>query len=181
VFAPVAGDHVKFLRGDATWATPPSPSDFVASGASHAAGLVPDPGAVAGTSKFLREDATWQTVSYPPAFNNTTSGLVPVPSPAGGSAKFLREDATWTTPTATTLGPLNSPSANLVEQVNGANAQTFNIYSYYTDANNWRALTLSASGSEARVKGQALAGGSPQGTNLYLEATSSGNIYFWWL
>jgi hypothetical protein len=32
---------------------------FVASGASHAAGLVPDPGASAGTTKFLREDNTW--------------------------------------------------------------------------------------------------------------------------
>jgi len=34
-------------------------SNFVASGASHAKGLVPDPGASAGTAKFLREDATW--------------------------------------------------------------------------------------------------------------------------
>jgi hypothetical protein len=34
---------------------------FVGSGASHAIGLVPDPGALAGTTKFLREDATWQT------------------------------------------------------------------------------------------------------------------------
>jgi hypothetical protein len=38
-------------------------SDFVASGASHARGTVPDPGAVAGTTKFLREDATWQPIS----------------------------------------------------------------------------------------------------------------------
>lgn len=35
---------------------------FIASGASHAPGAVPDPGAVAGATKFLREDATWQTV-----------------------------------------------------------------------------------------------------------------------
>ena len=33
--------------------------DFVASGASHAKGAVPDPGASAGTTKFLREDGTW--------------------------------------------------------------------------------------------------------------------------
>ena len=33
---------------------------FVASGASHAIGLVPDPGVTSGTTKFLREDATWQ-------------------------------------------------------------------------------------------------------------------------
>lgn len=32
---------------------------FVASGASHAAGAVPDPGASAGSTKFLCENATW--------------------------------------------------------------------------------------------------------------------------
>lgn len=36
---------------------------FVASGASHAQGLVPDPGVTAGTTKFLREDSTWQVPS----------------------------------------------------------------------------------------------------------------------
>lgn len=33
---------------------------FIASGGTHAPGLVPDPGATSGTTKFLREDATWQ-------------------------------------------------------------------------------------------------------------------------
>jgi len=32
---------------------------MIASGASHAAGIVPDPGSSAGSTKFLREDATW--------------------------------------------------------------------------------------------------------------------------
>lgn len=41
---------------------------MVASGASHAAGAVPDPGASAGTTKFLREDATF---AVPPG---TSSG-----------------------------------------------------------------------------------------------------------
>jgi hypothetical protein len=40
---------------------------MVASGASHAPGAVPDPGATAGTTKFLREDATWATVTSPSA------------------------------------------------------------------------------------------------------------------
>ncbi len=44
--------------------------DFVASGASHARGAVPDPGSVAGTTKFLREDKTW---AVPPG---TSSGTV---------------------------------------------------------------------------------------------------------
>jgi hypothetical protein len=34
---------------------------LIASGASHAAGLAPDPGSTAGTTRYLREDATWQT------------------------------------------------------------------------------------------------------------------------
>ena len=32
---------------------------MAASGASHAAGMVPDPGATAGATRYLREDATW--------------------------------------------------------------------------------------------------------------------------
>jgi hypothetical protein len=36
---------------------------FVASGASHAKGLVPDPGVTGGSTKFLREDATWAVPS----------------------------------------------------------------------------------------------------------------------
>ena len=35
---------------------------FLPSGATHAQGIVPDPGASAGTTRFLREDATWQPV-----------------------------------------------------------------------------------------------------------------------
>lgn len=49
---------------------------FVASGPSNAAGAVPAPGAVAGTTKFLREDATWQTPSgtgYAPATEATST------------------------------------------------------------------------------------------------------------
>lgn len=34
-------------------------ADFVASGASHAKGAVPDPGSTAGTLRYLREDATF--------------------------------------------------------------------------------------------------------------------------
>lgn len=40
---------------------------FVGSGASHAIGAVPDPGASAGTTKYLREDGTWVT---PPDTNS---------------------------------------------------------------------------------------------------------------
>lgn len=40
-------------------------SVFVASGGGHAVGVVPDPGASAGTSKYLREDATWVSLLEP--------------------------------------------------------------------------------------------------------------------
>lgn len=52
---------------DKTIVTVPGYSNFVASGSGHSNGLVPDPGAVAGTAKFLREDSTWQapTIANP--------------------------------------------------------------------------------------------------------------------
>ncbi|CAA2141813.1 hypothetical protein HYPP_02835 [Hyphomicrobium sp. ghe19] len=39
---------------------------FTGSGASHKKGLVPDPGATAGTAKYLREDGTWWDLSNVP-------------------------------------------------------------------------------------------------------------------
>lgn len=54
-------------KGLATACAPLVPADypvFVASGASHAIGAVPDPGSTAGSAKFLREDASWQVPSY---------------------------------------------------------------------------------------------------------------------
>jgi hypothetical protein len=56
---------------------------MVASGASHAAGIAPDPGASAGSTKFLREDATWAVPAgggggsgYSLAYTQTTSATV---------------------------------------------------------------------------------------------------------
>lgn len=49
---------------------------FVASGASHASGFVPDPGASAGTTKFLREDATFVNPLASPAQIDAHYGAV---------------------------------------------------------------------------------------------------------
>jgi hypothetical protein len=77
---------------------------FVASGASHAQGIVPDPGASAGTTRFLREDATWAVPAGGSVFvasgASHAAGLVPDPGVTAGTARYLREDATWTTPSA---------------------------------------------------------------------------------
>ncbi len=102
---------------------------FVASGASHASGLVPDPGVTGGTTKFLREDASFQvpagtgvtsvtgtapvtsTGGTTPAIGvpvfvasgaSHASGLVPDPGASGGTTKFLREDATFQVPSGGT-------------------------------------------------------------------------------
>jgi len=62
--SPATGNMTKFsgatsitnaTAGTDYWDT----KDFVASGALHAHGLVPDPGGSSATTKFLREDATW--------------------------------------------------------------------------------------------------------------------------
>lgn len=86
---------------------------FVASGASHASGAVPDPGASAGTTRFLREDATF---AVPPAstpiFAQTAkrySYFAPTPSSSISSAPQIGDVilgvgtvfANASTPTAT--------------------------------------------------------------------------------
>src|SRR5215472_12055049 len=103
---------------------------FVASGGSHAAGAVPDPGGTAGTTRFLCENATWAvpagggggvtsvTGTAPivssggttPAISITTfvasggshaAGAVPDPGATAGSTRFLCENATWVIPAGT--------------------------------------------------------------------------------
>jgi Concanavalin A-like lectin/glucanases superfamily len=73
--------------GDVSAYTPP----FVASGASHAPGLVPDPGATAGTTKFLREDATF---AVPPGGGSGTDVSV------NGGSTLGSADLNDTTPAA---------------------------------------------------------------------------------
>jgi hypothetical protein len=98
------------------WANHPV---FVASGASHAKGAVPDPGATAGTTRFLCENATWAAV--PPSIPD---------APVDGTL-YGRVSATWVQGVKlagdTMTGQLNiSPptgSANVVlSPVTGSNS-----------------------------------------------------------
>ena len=81
------------------WAATPV---MVASGASHASGAAPDPGATAGTTHYLREDASWQIPPYPATMvasgASHAPGLTPDTPSTAGSTKYLREDATWQAP-----------------------------------------------------------------------------------
>jgi hypothetical protein len=85
--------------GDPTTNISASVAPFGASGASHAPGAVPDPGASAGTSRFLREDATFDV---PPVFVASGAGhavgYVPDPGASAGTTRYLREDATFDVP-----------------------------------------------------------------------------------
>ena len=86
----------------------------VASGASHAPGAVPDPGASAGTTKFLREDCTWQ-----------------VPAGAGGYAT-IQNNGVSVSPARTILNFVNggcsdNPGNSSTDcTFSGTGATTFN-------------------------------------------------------
>lgn len=78
-------------------------SDFVKSGSSAKAGLVPKPSTTAGTTKYLREDGTWQippdtdTVYTHPAYTARTGKPTANQTPAfGGTATVsqITSDAT---------------------------------------------------------------------------------------
>lgn len=76
-------------------------TDFVASGASHARGTVPDPGSSAGTVRFLREDATFATPAYP-----TT---LPPNGAAGGDL-----GGTYPNPTVVAIEEIGGPARLLL-------------------------------------------------------------------
>ena len=79
-----------------------STAAFGASGASHAAGLVPDPGAVAGATRYLREDESWDVPPAPPVFGASgtghSMGLVPDPGTTAGTTRFLCETGAFAVP-----------------------------------------------------------------------------------
>lgn len=75
---------VKYLCSDKKWRPLPANAFLAgqtysvmgASGTNHASGLVPDPGATAGTSKYLREDGTWAEPAS--GYSEITVDLIPV-------------------------------------------------------------------------------------------------------
>ncbi|HEY0264189.1 MAG TPA: GDSL-type esterase/lipase family protein [Granulicella sp.] len=68
-----------------------------ASGSGHAAGIAPDPGATAGTTRFLREDGTW---SVPAGGGGSAAGSATLAAGATADYNFL--EGTGTTVNDTT-------------------------------------------------------------------------------
>jgi hypothetical protein len=97
---------------------------FVASGASHAPGAVPDPGASAGTKKFLREDATFDVPAvFGASGASHASGYVPDPGGSAGTMRYLREDATFDVPPGSSP-PVQTTTAGGTSLASGAIGQS---------------------------------------------------------
>jgi hypothetical protein len=92
---------------------------FGASGASHAQGAVPDPGATAGTTRFLREDGQW---------------IVP-----SGGGSFLPLSAS----TAQTVA--NTTNSVVPLEINAASGQTVDIQDW--DVNGTKVASISSAGA----------------------------------
>ena len=130
----ISGPGIAVSTREAILACPPNSTcpgvsantDFGPSGAGHAHGLVPDPGATAGNTKMLREDALWAnppTVSdFGPSGAGHAHGLVPDPGATAGTSKYLREDATWSTPPGNVVQTLT-----LTEQTTSINGTLYAV------------------------------------------------------
>lgn len=162
--------------------------DFVASGASHARGVVPDPGSSAGTTRFLCEDGTWKV----------TSGSITGPSNPGDNNKLayasagnfayaaqLKTDGTYLSITASgavvagsglTRYPHN-PGVALVAAIGSDGITTYPLLTWGSGSNNkltigdttvplietkasQTKLTLSSQNATALTAGHTITGGS---------------------
>ncbi len=117
---------------------------FVASGSSHAKGLVPDPGSTAGTTHYLREDATWVN---PPIY----------PSPYGFQLAY-------STTTAFTVAAGNTNDTTQSVLLSGT-AQTVTVT---TNGANDGNDSISISGTVATTNGsKTIAGSSTSFLSMY--------------
>jgi hypothetical protein len=119
---------------------------FGASGASHAAGIVPDPGATAGSTRYLREDGTWVV---PAGGSGGSSGSGTVTNVAVGAWP------SWLTPTVTSAATTPSiavaasaiPNAALANSAVTVNGQSCVLGSTCTIAAGSGTVTSVTAGS----------------------------------
>ncbi len=91
-------------------------------------------GTVSGTGQPLCTDGTG-------SLTITTVGCPPGTGTIGGSGA-VSQFAYWTNTNGLGAAPLYLTGANTVEQYDGTNVQTFNVYGTRTDANNYERLAL---------------------------------------
>jgi hypothetical protein len=106
----IGSNDTAAVKGTDYWGT----DVFGASGGSHAIGLVPDPGASAGTTKFLREDGQWIT---PSGAGTVTSVGLTMPAEFSVSGSPVTSSGTLAVTLATQVansifaGPSSGPDA----------------------------------------------------------------------
>ncbi len=148
---------------------------FGASGTNHAPGIVPDPGATAGTTHFLREDGSWAipagggggSSSVAAITSGTIDGAVIGGSqPAAGSFTTV----TASTPIAVTSGGTGSSTAPAAGQVLVGNTAgtSFSPQSISGDC------TLSSAGvvTCTKTNGVALGTAATHGASITINGTS---------
>jgi hypothetical protein len=118
--------------GVSNCATPPT---FVASGASHAVGYVPDPGSSAGTTRFLREDATWVA----PAGGGVTTVYN---TTASAAAATIGSTTMVTAPASDTNYDFGALISQTVATAGCGTQPSFQLEIIYTDAFTGGARTL---------------------------------------
>ena len=142
---PGSGNQAKFLRGDATWATPTNTTYSAGAGITldgiqfkHSNSVT---SGTAGTSSATNAQnslavpyVTYDAQGHVTAAGTHThtinamkaatsaaagsTGLVPAPA-SGKQGQFLRGDATWATPTNTTYGTVTTAAAGLAPKLSG--------------------------------------------------------------
>lgn len=117
-----------------------------ASGANHAPGVVPDPGATAGTTHFLREDATWAVPAGGGGGVSSLDGITGAVTLVAGSGVTITD---------------NSPSAGditIAATGGGSGVSSLNSLT--------GALSLTSTGATVSI--------NPSGSTIDLEVTGSG-------
>jgi hypothetical protein len=114
-----------------------------ASGASHAAGIVPDPGATAGSTRYLNENATWATITAAQV-TNAVSALGSYADPAWitslGWSKIAGVPSSVTSP-LTTKGDIHTYSTMDTRLGVGADGQVLTSDSTQATGIKWAAPT----------------------------------------
>lgn len=119
----VSGRTITYTKGDGTTGTITTQdnnttySNFVKSGSTAAAGLVPKPSTTAGTTKYLREDCSWQVPPNTVYTHPTTAGNKHIPS-GGSSGQILRwkasGEAQWGSDNNTTYSAATQSAQGLM-------------------------------------------------------------------
>jgi hypothetical protein len=133
-----------------------------ASGPSHAAGAVPDPGSSAGTTRYLREDGTWSGVSG--ASGGTVTNIATGAGLSGGPISTSGTIvADWNAGAVTALGTglsLSTGTLTASDAVSSVAGRTGAVTLTHSDLTDWASATSSFLTSQSWNAGTVSALGS---------------------